>query len=90
MKKIVCTVSAAVLMIGLLSGCGDGRDSRTDENMGAATGSPVASASPMIVTPDPENGMIEDGDGMENGTGTRPSNSPAGTVSPSPATGKMG
>ena len=90
MKKIVCTVSAAVLMIGLLSGCGDGRDSRTDENMGAATGSPVASASPMIVTPDPENGMIEDGDGTENGTGARPSSSPAGTVSPSPATGKMG
>ena len=82
MKKVVCTVSAA-LLLALLAGC-------AMDNAGGdvSTPTPVVSTSPMIVTPDPDNGRIEDGDGKENGTVEYPSASPAGTASASPAAGK--
>ena len=92
MKRIVCTVLAASAALGLLSGCAEARRDVADGTGNAVGASPTATATPLIVMPDPDNGKIEDGNGTENGTYARPTRSPAGTASPSPMpeTGKRG
>ena len=54
MRKTAIYTLLFVLVTGLVTGCGAARqDGMTDDT-------PTASASPMIVTRDPEDGFIED------------------------------
>ena len=89
MNKIVCTISAAAVLLGTLSGCGMLEDHTTDD-IPVSSPSPMPSGSPVIVMPDPENGEIEDGNGGENGTKARPSASARPSVSPSPGNQNRG
>ena len=88
MKKLLGALSVAAIAAGVFSGCAGNMDRMDNEK--TSTAQPIFSSSPMIVTPDPENGIIEDGDGERNGTQMRPSETPDATMSASPATGKIG
>ena len=92
MKKIVVYTITAILSLSILAGCGRMGDKR--EDAGSAE-RPMTSASPMIVTPDPEDGVVRDEDGIitegdpgrgQNGGGTGiASAAPAASASPTAA-----
>ena len=93
MKKAMVYTITALLSLSALAGCGR---MNGVEPMGP-TERPAASATPMIVTPDPENGYVRDEDGIitdddtgrdgadRNGT-ARPGMNPGATADPGAAT----
>lgn len=87
MKKVVCAGLTAAVMLSILSGCGAGTGDWMDQGNSHTSASPTAFASPLITTPDPDNGRIEDGNGVENGTEGRPTISPKASPSPVPTFG---
>ncbi|MBR4578589.1 MAG: hypothetical protein IKO22_03125 [Oscillospiraceae bacterium] len=85
-KTMVYSISA-LLCLSALAGCGRlaGEDTRPTER-------PVTTSSPMIVTPDPEDGYVRDEDGIitdddtgrddgDHGTG-RPTTEPGASAMP--------
>ena len=58
MKKPAAYILTAVVLLSSLSGCG-----RTGEEYDPAA-APPATATPIIVTPDPQNGVVRDEDGI--------------------------
>ena len=81
MKRMIGMILAVILTLCFLSGCaGDHAGSMDNEKT-------TVSASPMIVTPNPSNGMIEDDDGRGNGTGSYATSMPSGTAPSSPTAG---
>ena len=85
MKKTVVWAAAVSSALLILNGCAAPNNDR-DEEMSSATASPLTSDVPMIVTPDPENGYIEDGNGKENGSESRTTPSPGHFSSAIPGT----
>ena len=96
MKKAVYTLTMALLVFSL-AGCGTmGLVEDILPTASPAVGDPAVSASPAAVTPDVEDGIVKDEDGIitDDDTGTDPTAKPdtgkkgAGsgkTVSPSPS-----
>lgn len=61
-------ILTAVMLLSSLSGCSRMGDIEERNN---ATAVPAATATPVIITPDPKNGMVRDEDGFieDNDTG---------------------
>jgi len=66
MKKAVYTLTAFVLAVSLAGCAGTGliRDDLIDGDRPAGTDYPTVSASPAVVTPDVEDGVVRDDDGI--------------------------
>ena len=83
MKKRIVYTLAVISAFAAFSGCTGMRTENDQQN------TPSTSATPMIVTPNPDDGDVRDGDGIitdeDNGNYTsRPSSTPEMNVSPSP------
>ncbi len=84
MKKILTLVLAVLIMAALCTACGDMREPAAPH----ASIAPSPEISP-ILSPDPEDGYVEDGDGMignEQGSASpAPTGSPVPSGSPAPS-----
>lgn len=86
MKKNIVHIAMALALSFMLCGCGSAKDdSIVDNTVPTALPSPTATTAP-IVTPDVEDGVITDGDGIIDDNTVDPENTITGSVNPAPST----